>query len=198
MNVSTMRMPRAQAVRMLREYRRQIQRKTSAELEAVAEGLRHMARGRAVLALSEVIRAGGQHPNRLPKLAICRADMNAVDFRWHSWNRTASYTAVRKVSGGRPRRMSVEVDMGGLPGIPDGTVRGRAMTPLVPPAALRDAHTSVGALGRYFVLWEVETWEPLPPKDPYLLSHLGGDLYVVLAEWELTDLERAVIAGTRR
>lgn len=38
-------------------------------------------------------------------------------------------------------------------------------------------------------------WAPVPPTDPFLLRHLGGTLYVVLAQWDLTPLEKAVLAG---
>jgi len=49
----------------------------------------------------------------------------------------------------------------------------------------------------YLMLWEAE-WsvdQSVPPGDPALLSHIGGDLYEVLAEWDLTPLEQAVLAG---
>ena len=49
-------------------------------------------------------------------------------------------------------------------------------------------------LSRYFVLFEAE-WQAIPPKDPLLLSRLSGSLYVILAAWDLTELERAVLAG---
>ena len=67
----------------------------------------------------------------------------------------------------------------------------RAMVPPIPPA-LRPPYK----LGNYAILWEA-TWEkvPRPPGDPALLRHIGGDLYAVLAIWDLTDLERAVLAG---
>jgi len=47
----------------------------------------------------------------------------------------------------------------------------------------------------FHTLWEVETWTLEPPRDPVLLRRLGGDLYVVLAVWDLTDLERAVLGA---
>lgn len=75
-------------------------------------------------------------------------------------------------------------------GLPDYQLRGyRALVPLIPPN-LRPAR----ALVRYVILFEAE-WEPVPPTDPLLLRHLHGDLYAVLAAWDLTPLERAVLAG---
>jgi len=42
---------------------------------------------------------------------------------------------------------------------------------------------------------EVEKWKPLPPKDPILLKRLTPNLFGVLATWDLTNLERAIIRG---
>jgi hypothetical protein len=46
------------------------------------------------------------------------------------------------------------------------------------------------------VLWEAD-WKvhPVPPGDPALLKHIGGDLYAVVAVWDLTPLEQAVLAA---
>ena len=49
----------------------------------------------------------------------------------------------------------------------------------------------------YHVLWEAE-WQQVVPRDPFLLRHIGGDLYSVVAAWDLTDLERSVIAARLR
>lgn len=73
------------------------------------------------------------------------------------------------------------------------------MIPLVP-ADVRDSVS--GKLKDDHILWEAEEWHdrPLvtPPTDPYLFRHIGGSLWVVEAEWDLTEPEKAVIAGTRR
>jgi hypothetical protein len=50
-------------------------------------------------------------------------------------------------------------------------------------------------LNNYYLLWEVEKWKPVPPKDPILLKRLTPNLFGVLATWNLTALERAVIRG---
>ena len=67
-----------------------------------------------------------------------------------------------------------------------------ATTPLVPPR-IRPSNN----LGNYHTLWEVEEggWEevPQPPADPILLSHLGMGMYKVIAQWDLTELERKIL-----
>lgn len=75
--------------------------------------------------------------------------------------------------------------------LPEPFRRLRDLTAIVPiiPANLRPAK----ALHRYVILWEAD-WEAVP-VDPMLLRHLHGDLYVVLAVWDLTPVERAVLNG---
>lgn len=36
---------------------------------------------------------------------------------------------------------------------------------------------------------------PAPPGDPALLKHVGGDIYAVVATWDLSPLERLVLSG---
>ena len=71
-----------------------------------------------------------------------------------------------------------------------------AMVPIVPPQ-----HRPARGMGDRLVLWEVDNWEwntpPAPPGDPALLRHVGGDIYAVDAVWDLTEIERLVLAGRR-
>jgi hypothetical protein len=46
----------------------------------------------------------------------------------------------------------------------------------------------------YHVLWDA-VWTPEPPIDPLLLKHCGGSLYAIVAAWDLTPLEQAVMRG---
>ena len=48
----------------------------------------------------------------------------------------------------------------------------------------------------YHVLYEA-VWRREIPVDPLLLRRIGttGDLWTVLGAWELTELERAVLAS---
>jgi hypothetical protein len=65
----------------------------------------------------------------------------------------------------------------------------QAQLPLVP-VHLRPRR----GLANYHILWEAE-WEPIPPRDPYLLRRIGkADLWLVVAHWNLTEVERAVLA----
>lgn len=62
----------------------------------------------------------------------------------------------------------------------------RARVPLVPPSVRPKA-----SLDKYVILWEAD-WKTAP-RDPYLLRRLTQDLFVVLAQWDLTEVERTVL-----
>lgn len=50
------------------------------------------------------------------------------------------------------------------------------------------------ALANYHILWEAE-WTRIPPRDPYLLRRIGNaDLWLVVAHWDLTEVERGALA----
>jgi hypothetical protein len=64
-----------------------------------------------------------------------------------------------------------------------------AIVPTVP-AALRPK----ASLERFCILWEA-IWQREPPRDPMLLKPLGWPFFAVVAVWDLTELERAVLRG---
>lgn len=61
-----------------------------------------------------------------------------------------------------------------------------AKVPIVPPAKRPRAN-----LGNYVILWEAD-WQQAP-QDPYLLRRVTDDIFVVLASWNLTEVERLVM-----
>ena len=62
----------------------------------------------------------------------------------------------------------------------------KAVVPTIPPDLRPKAK-----LSNYWILWEAD-WEEVP-TDPMLLRHLGGSMYAVMAQWDLTEVERAVL-----
>lgn len=59
-----------------------------------------------------------------------------------------------------------------------------------------------GDAAKYFILWEVEKWEEWRPSrapgDPFLLERIAHPIYVVVAQWDLTELERRILESFRR
>jgi len=49
------------------------------------------------------------------------------------------------------------------------------------------------AIDKYHVLWEAD-WNQYP-VDPYLLRRFGADAWLVVAAWDLTPVERAVMSS---
>lgn len=197
MNLPSITMDRTKARAAFLAYRDAVRARHSAEDAAIMRGYRTLAAGQQVLALSDAIAAGGLNDQGLPALAVARAD--------HRWCRLRGQSRGFVFDGSD--RWNVPHNAGPAAGVFrfDHTVLGvdwpprtprmvRAMVPIIPPG-LRPVH----ALSGYHIIWEVDRWAqaPAPPGDPALLKRLGGDLYAVVAVWDLTDLERAVLAGRR-
>jgi hypothetical protein len=171
------------------EYRRSARRRGTKEDEQIARGYLALSQGHQLISLQAAMRAAGLDERGLPRVAVCRADASwcftegvmrdgSVSFRMDQVSATRDESRRVRVLPGtfpRPERVSWQTH--------------RAMVPMVPPP-LRPSRSLAG----YHVLWDVE-WRPVPPEDPALLQHVGGDLYAVVAVWDLTELERAVLSG---
>lgn len=196
MNVTTMTMSKGQARTKLREYRKGLHRKADAEWERIEAAYKELANGRPLLVLSDVIAAAPKDAQGRPRLAIMRADQRQVHFRHFSYNGFATFEVER---GWRPRgRAPLDTLISvPLPG-PATTLTGYSLVPIVPPD-VQKGH----ALARHHILWEVERWSDTPigvqpDRDPYLLRRIDADLFAVVGEWDLTDVERAVMGARRQ
>lgn len=191
----------AVARRKVAEYVRAVRDRHHQEDVAILRGYRELAKGHRVVDLPSVIRNGGVFDDTgLPRLAVATADHEFVHVTQQSDGAVAFHPdfpagvylhnrvkdVYRCPAGTLPEReVSWRLHRGDM----------RAMVPHVPPA-LRPVHKLSG----YAVLFEVEQWAraPRPPGDPALLKHIGGDLYAVLATWDLTKLEQSVLMGRIR
>jgi hypothetical protein len=171
--------------------------------ELLMRSYRAIAQGKRVLDLRETLKLGGLDEQLRPRLAIARADLQHVVFG-HSWHaerwcyRPDGRSGRLPFSDGR----AIAVTRGVYPlldgasyvtkveGKRPGYSRIRAAVPPIP-AHLRPPATALSGL---HILWEAE-WEPVAPRDPILLKRIGGFLYAVLAQWDLTELERAVLGA---
>lgn len=172
------------------------------EDETLMHSYRVMAQGQRILNIESVFRASGRNKQQLPNLAIGRADWKEAFLLWRSDKFQFS-----------SERHGAWYD-GRLQGYRDGTVdlplsalgaevqnqewrksNGHQLLPvkaIVPsvPVHLRPS----GDLKAYHILWEAD-WKPAPPVDPLLLKHVHGPIYVVLAQWDLTPIERSILEG---
>ena len=200
MNLSAIEIPQDEARARLAEYEAVIREERTAQDEAIAMGYRAAARGLPVIRLSETVAAGGWFDNGLPRIAVVRAydphqapAMTPLCYAW--WSGSDLIFADRDDRsvnrGALVGRHSVRVPVAGPPERRRSSWEAaETIVPIIPPhlrprpRRLRHCH----------ILWEVESWTRIPPKDPALIRHIRGDLWSVLAVWDLSELERAVLA----
>jgi hypothetical protein len=212
MELATIEMERPKARQAFLEYRKAVRERHDAEDEQIMRGYRELAAGKQLIHLRQTVAAGGTTEfawrptwpqnapiatSILPKLAVCRAHVkqaftNGINQDGSLEIRSKDDVAMRNTFDRvrfPPRTFETHEQHEEAS---DWSARFRAMVPNIPPP-LRPQY----ALHNYHILWEAE-WalnQPPAPRDPALLKHIGGDLYAVLAVWDLTDLERAVLSG---
>lgn len=169
-----------------RELVKETPAKATKDDVALYRALKAIVAGKKVLDINLAIRNGGLDEQGLPKLAVGVASWSSV----HCWAHDGKYVFSRRErpwqweSKERQYRGEVRVR---FPENARHDIRGKAQTPMIP-AQFRPK----GSLAGYSILWEAE-WQRVPPGDPLLLRHLDGPFYVVLAAWDLSPLEQAVL-----
>lgn len=171
----------SKAQQMLRAYREHKNAMTDidAKMEAV---YRQIMRGRKVIQAFESIRQAGLDEKGRPRLAIVRADVKICRCARH-WEGDNNRDALR-FSEEHTGRGKLSMP---FPGLTHWT-NARAIVPHIPIHLRPKAQ-----LHNYHILWEAD-WEDVP-IDPMLLRRVGDDVWVVLAAWDLTPVERAVLRG---
>lgn len=185
MKVETLTVDPFQARELWQKYQTHRHYQTPADAE-IAAIYKRIAQGKTVIRALESIRVAGLGEDGCPRLAIARADMQ--ECHWAPQSNTCTF-------GERwPRsrsRKTIGMDWVGLSDLRRG-IKDRfnhvATVPIIP-VHLRPKR----GLANYHILWEAE-WTKRYPVDPYLLRRLGGDVWLVVAAWDLTDVERAVMS----
>lgn len=205
--IETMTMDRAEATERLKAYRKALHRGADEEYEAVAAGYAAMAEGYPLVDYAIAIRGTERDEQGRPRLAIARADRRQVVVRWRHWSQVCRFSSCASEfswMGMQANEYQARFPDGLLVrDVPMGEsgsgAEGYALVPLVPGEAL-SAVGGTSQLKDHLILWEVEEWADRaigarPDIDPYLLRPIHGTLAAVIAQWDLTDLERAVMAG---
>ena len=205
MDVQTITMNSADAFSKLLQYQEAVKRSKDLSDRILVKTYKQLAEGRALINLKDVMRAAGVDELHRPRFAVARADQAHVWFTMRSWTRggyVVRFSTYRNRFGqddDRATRHHIDFPGGFWPECPVGCSRVnhpsrlRAMVPLIPPQLRPE-----DSLKNYHILWDVKgAWEEEPPRDPFLLKRVDGDLYAVHAIWDLTDLEMAVMKGLR-
>ena len=165
----------------------------------------HMRHGKKIIDVYEAFQKAALNEEGDPKLAICRADAKKC-FCSKREDGSAVFSMQRIGRWQLPRKTYKDVmlpegsytwrDKSGDPAVNYYNILNPHIEALVPIIPAKILVTEVKALLKNFhILWEVEKWKPVPPRDPILVKRLTPNLFGVLATWNLTKLERAVIRG---
>jgi len=186
---------RAEAAKLWRKYKEHTNYSTPIDAE-VMRAYQLLSKGRLVIKALESIAKAGVNVEGLPKLAIASATAKACYLERHvngGATMASSDNWRTKKNIHHWRADSFEFVPDSFPWTWDRKRAHRsnhkATLPIIP-AYIRPKR----GLANYHVLWEAE-WEPIPPRDPYLLRRIGkADLWLVVAKWDLTEVERAVLS----
>lgn len=140
-----------------------------------------LAQGRTVIQAIKSIEVAGLGPDKMPLLAIAKATAKACFWRTHTGY--GVFSSDERWTRAKSKQISAKIAS-----VTSGHPEGRAIVPLVP-IHLRPKR----GLENYHILWEAD-WQAVP-KDPYLLRRIGGDMWLVVAAWDLTEVERAAMAN---
>ncbi len=168
---------------------RRVKERTKEDL-ALMRGFKALSMGKQVIDLFATMKKVGLDERMRPKLAICQANALRVYYR-HGDNGAGAFSIDTDFWRQR-HRGRISFAEGTFSTATVGATRWRSLTALVPgvPAQLRPA----ALLSNYHILWEPE-WEEEPPRDPILLKRIARYVFVVLAQWELSELERSMLRG---
>lgn len=213
MNIETITMDKNEALEKLKAYKDALKRSARSKAEAhvtkeykdAVIALRALGKGHAIIDIEDVISGAPIDSKERPKLAICRADLKQVKFRWAPNSNTAAFVGEKSGYWSLAKDINLEINMGRNhhftevrdwnreAGLQPAILEGFSLVPLVPPTV-----EVKSKLENYHILWEVENWSDTeigakPDRDPYLLKRLNTTLFAVVAEWDLTELEMLIM-----
>ena len=192
--------PKEKALKAWKEYLELLKNRDDEGAKVLKQAYYHASKGRKIIDIYQAMQSAGVNKEGWPNLAICRADGSECCYRRREKGAGIfHHEHLRRWDTGT--RNSVLLPEGCFMDLPvhDNWARDKdqryATIPTIPAK-----YYPKGKLEKYYILWEVEEWYeksqiPVPPIDPFLLKRLSPNLFVVLAEWDLTPLERAVIKG---
>lgn len=199
METATVAFDRSEARALFREYKKHLHWSAPIDHE-IRRTYQFIAQGRVVIRALESVKAAGVYTEGegvgFPKLALTRADATSVTCTM-GWQGSCTMTPDDARSRMRWRD-GAQLNWRNVMSWSDGTFprnpsvkRSRAVA-LVPSAPLHLRPKR--GLPNYHILFEAE-WTRQPPGDPMLLRRIGrGDLWLVVASWNLTVLEKAALA----
>lgn len=208
MDVNAVTMETEAAEKAFREYRGAFMAERNRIDGELMRGYKALAEGKTLISLTEAIQASGVDEMGRPKLAIARADetqiqqertrAGSVVYRPDFWGRASSADRVFEFPDGTlpeitDEQNAITVGVTRWDGTrrPGWEQRWTATLPFIPPQ-----YRPPLKMENYHLLWEAE-WRLArgsQRRDPMLLRRVGGDLFAVVAAWDLTKIEKLVLA----
>jgi len=196
MYVSLIKMSKPKAYKLWKEYSKIIKEgKKEPYLKEMKALYNTIKSGRKVIDIYEAFKRAGVNDKGEPRLAIAPASFTEVrftksiggsgSFHKSSWSYPISKaTCVYLPDGTYPEWKKEEGS--------NWNIDKKDIDTKVPTIPAR--YFPKGKLKNFWILWEAEDWKDVT-KDPMLLRRITRNLFVVLAVWNLTPLERALIRG---
>jgi hypothetical protein len=99
------------------------------------------------------------------------------------------------------RNLRIELPGGSLPRPPEEIMRSSkkrfAVHSTIVPNIPIQFRVAAKESENHLILWEVKEWTMRAPSDPLLLERIIHPLYVVVAQWDLTELEQKILETFR-
>lgn len=195
MNIETITLDRDEALKLWKKY--QAHRLTQTKVdEEISRVYRLIAQGKVLVDALDAIAKGGVDDYGRPLLAIVRADQRHCFCDVCSDGSLIMWGGKVDRFGRRPwlqARMAASLRFDFAADTVPRSDRSHALeaiTPHIPPE-----HRPRRGLANYHIIFEAE-WRRAIPVDPMLVRRIGkSNLWTVLAGWDLTPVERAVLAG---
>lgn len=205
MEIATIEMNQYQARRKFLEYRAACRERQTDEDKAIMAGYKVLSQGKKILHIGEVMQEAGVNLHGQPRLAIVRADATKVHFASYQWRHKIGLkkATTGETIGGHvfassgnafwDARLSthrVVIPRESFPAM-EKQISCKATVPMIPPK-----FRPKGSLENYYILWDAK-WDAKAPLDPLLLKPISPMMYAIVAMWDLTPLERSIMAGGR-
>src|SRR5579872_6984852 len=183
--LSIITVPKDEAAEKWKEYIALEKRNKSKELHEFRQIYYQLSQGKAVLDLFETMKKVGLNSEGEPRIAVTTADAKDCTFRKIEETQGRFQNSDSYWRYSLPE--SITLPKGTFPRWPK-TDRGsiiremiKAPRPGIPPEVM--AKLDGAKLGHpYYILWEVEHWQAIPPKDPILLRRITNNIFVIVAK----------------
>lgn len=200
-NVEEIVMNEEDAQKAYEDYAEAVKGRKEEYLEELKKVYYALSQGKKVINIFEAMRIAGKNEKGEPKLAISVASEKIVRFTkqaqgsgtYSNTKLSAKYNVLLPSETWETWQLQDPTKPFNWTSNPRINEQIEAIVPIVPAHLLPR-----GQLSGYYVLWEPKEWKALPQrKDPFLLKRISNNLFVVLAEWEVSAIEQAAVQGAQ-